>query len=179
MPVRLNGCGSVSRTVRVESRVKSCLSSIVLMRLRSAAIGPLDVLAFTAVTTGGHAARHCISVLSAHVSPSFGNPRGRIVRSTVFSLVIFATEFPISALAALGYVALGSLLAPPRCTNLPVSSSSSDLPAATPRCVPLSFDGLEICPACLAPPCSCSAFRARERAPAMFQQKVVFLVGST
>ncbi len=123
MPVQLNGCGSVSRTVRVESRVKSCLSSIALMRLRSAAIGPLDVLAFTAVTTGGHAVRHWISVLSAHVSPSFRNPQGRIVRSTVFSLVILAAEFPISALAALGCVALVSMLTPPRCTNLTVSSS--------------------------------------------------------
>ncbi len=159
MPVRLSGCGSVSRTVRVESRVEPCLSSIALMRLRSAAVGPLDVLAFTAVTAGGHAARHCSSVLSAHVSPSFGSPRGRIVRSTVFSLVILATEFLISAPSALGCVALVSLLAPPRCTNLPVSSSASDLPAATPRCVPLSFDGLEICPAFLAPPCSCPVFR--------------------
>jgi hypothetical protein len=128
----------------------------------------------TPATTDGHAARHCISVLSAHVNPSFGSPRGRIVRSTVFSLVIRASVLPISALAALGCVALGSSLALPRCTNLPISSSSSDLPAATPRCVPLSFDGLDICPAFLAPPCSCPALRARVRAPSLFLRKTSF-----
>ena len=60
LPARLSY--HASRATRVESRMAPCLSSIALMRLRSAAMGPLDVLAFTAVTTGGHAARHCFIV---------------------------------------------------------------------------------------------------------------------
>ena len=103
-----------------------------------------------------------------------------IVEVSLKSIEVPAVSSPVLVRASLvdcrrGWSApLSAALSVSSIPPLLVSSRSSAVPAAVPRCVPLSADDLARCLASPARACSCSVARTRGLVPAMFPQKPIF-----